>query len=357
MKPGFHCPTLVPVAGRAGQDGRVLRAGLTGGIGSGKSEVSRRLAALGAAVIDADVAARAVVAPGTPGLARVAEVFGVGVLGPDGALDRDRLGLIVFRDPDARARLNAIVHPLVGDWMRAADRAAADAARGDLVIVHDVPLLAENRRAADFDLVIVVDVPPELQLERLVRQRGMTPGQAQARMDAQASREQRLALADLVIDNSGSLADLDCRVTQVWADLRHRRCLGPVAEQHLGHAYRLGAAFPLECHGKGPLPPAGNVVHRGAADLGADPAADRNRRGEAHLAQAVVDRDRRVSHLEHLLHQQGREREGEEAVRDRAAEGPGRRPLRVDVDPLVIAGRVGEQVDLRLRHLMPGAGA
>jgi dephospho-CoA kinase len=200
----------------------VLRAGLTGGIGSGKSEVSRRLAAHGAVIIDADVAARAVVAPGTSGLVRVAEAFGDGVLGPDGALDRERLGAIVFGDPDSRARLNAIVHPLVGEWMRAAEQSAVDRADGNLVIVHDVPLLAENRRATDFDLIIVVDVPPELQLERLVGQRGMTPDQARARIAAQAGREQRLALAGLVIDNSGSLADLDRRVAEVWADLTRR---------------------------------------------------------------------------------------------------------------------------------------
>jgi dephospho-CoA kinase len=200
----------------------VLRVGLTGGIGSGKSEVSRRLAAHGAVIIDADVAAREVVAPGTPGLARVAEAFGAGVLGPDGALDRERLGAIVFRDPDSRATLNAIVHPLVGEWMRAAERAAAAASDGHVIIVHDVPLLAENQRAGDFDLVIVVDVPPDLQVERLVSQRGMTPDQARARMAAQASREQRLAVADLVIDNSGTLEDLDRSVAAVWADLRRR---------------------------------------------------------------------------------------------------------------------------------------
>ena len=212
-------PTLVPVTG---QRDRVLRAGLTGGIGSGKSEVARRLAARGAVIIDADVAARAVVAFGTPGLARVAEAFGAGVLGPDGALDRERLGAIVFGDPDSRATLNAIVHPLVGEWMQAAEQAAVAAARGDLIVVHDVPLLAENRRAGDFDLVIVVDVPPDLQLERLVSHRGMTPEQARARMAAQASRQQRLAVADVVIDNSGSLADLDRRVAAVWADLTRR---------------------------------------------------------------------------------------------------------------------------------------
>ena len=200
----------------------MLRVGLTGGIGSGKSEVSRRLAAHGAVIIDADVAAREVVAPGTPGLAQIAEAFGPEVLGPDGALDRERLGAIVFRDPALRAKLNAIVHPLVGEWMRAAERAAADPAREDLIVVHDVPLLAENRRAGDFDLVIVVDVPPEVQVERLVSQRGMTPDQARARMAAQASRPQRLAVADLVIDNSGSLDDLDRRVAGVWADLQRR---------------------------------------------------------------------------------------------------------------------------------------
>ena len=198
----------------------MLRVGLTGGIGSGKSEVSRRLAVHGAVVIDADVAAREVVAPGTPGLAQVAEAFGPEMLGSDGALDRERLGMIVFRDPALRAKLNAIVHPLVREWMGAAERAAADAARGDLIVVHDVPLLAESGRNDGFDLVIVVDVPPELQVERLVSQRGMTPGQARARMATQASREHRLAVADLVIDNSGSLADLDRRVAAVWADLR-----------------------------------------------------------------------------------------------------------------------------------------
>ena len=201
----------------------MLRVGLTGGIGSGKSEVARRLAARGAVIIDADVAAREVVAPGTPGLAHVAADFGPEVLGPDGALDRERLGAMVFRDPALRAKLNAIVHPLVREWMTAAERAAAEAAAAtgrDLIVVHDVPLLAESGRADGFDLVIVVDVPPELQVERLVSERGMTPDQARARMAAQAGRDQRLGLADLVIDNSGSLDDLDRRVGEVWAGLQ-----------------------------------------------------------------------------------------------------------------------------------------
>jgi dephospho-CoA kinase len=154
------------------------------------------------------------------------------VLGPDGALDRERLGALVFRDPALLAKLNAIVHPLVAQWMAAAEHAAAKhaaaghaaagQARTDPIVVHDVPLLAEAGRHGDYDLVIVVDVPPDLQVERLVSQRGMTPEQARARMTAQASREQRLALADLVIDNSGSLADLDRRVAAVWADLSRR---------------------------------------------------------------------------------------------------------------------------------------
>jgi len=200
----------------------VLRVGLTGGIGSGKSEVSRRLAALGAVIIDADVAARQVVAPGTPGLARIAEAFGPGVLRPDGALDRERLGVIVFGDPAQLAKLNAITHPLIGEWMQAAERAATETADGNPIVIYDAALLAESGRWASYDLVIVVDVPPEMQVDRLVSQRGMAPDQARARLAAQASREQRLALADVIIDNSGSLDDLDRRVAEVWADLKRR---------------------------------------------------------------------------------------------------------------------------------------
>jgi dephospho-CoA kinase len=207
---------------RKGRRGAVLRVGLTGGIGSGKSEVSRRLAARGAVIIDADLAARQVVAPGTPGLTRIAEAFGPGVLRPDGALDRERLGAIVFADPAQLAKLNAITHPLIAEWMQAAERDAVEAAGDDLIVVYDVALIAESGRWADYQLVIVVDVPPEVQVDRLVSQRGMTPDQARARLAAQASREQRIALADLVIDNSGSLEDLDRRVAEIWADLQRR---------------------------------------------------------------------------------------------------------------------------------------
>jgi dephospho-CoA kinase len=199
----------------------LLRVGLTGGIGSGKSAVSGRLTALGAVVLDADQAARAVVEPGTQGLARIAETFGPGVLREDGSLDRAKLAEIVFADEAARGQLNAIVHPLVHEHMRAAEQAALEARGDDAVIVHTVPLLAEGDRGKEFDLVIVVDVPPELQVERLAA-RGMPAEQARARMAAQVTREQRLAIADIVIDNSGTPADLDRRLASVWAQLRAR---------------------------------------------------------------------------------------------------------------------------------------
>jgi dephospho-CoA kinase len=195
----------------------VLRVGLTGGIGSGKSEVSRRLAAQGAVVIDADLIAREVVEPGTEGLAEVVAAFGPEVLTPDGGLDRARLGDIVFADPALRGRLNAIVHPRVAARMAELERGASGA-----IVVHDVPLIAENSRAGAYDVVVVVDAPPKVQAERLVRDRGMTREQARARMAAQASREQRLAIADIVIDNSGSLAELDRQVGDLWAELRRR---------------------------------------------------------------------------------------------------------------------------------------
>jgi dephospho-CoA kinase len=199
----------------------LLRVGLTGGIGSGKSVVSERLAALGAVVLDADQAARAVVEPGTQGLARIAETFGPGVLREDGSLNRAKLAEIVFADEAARGRLNAIVHPLVHEHMRAAEQAALEDRGDDAVIVHTIPLLAEGDRGKEFDVVIVVDVPPELQVERLAA-RGMPAEQARARMAAQATREQRLAVADIVIDNSGTPADLERRLAGVWEQLRAR---------------------------------------------------------------------------------------------------------------------------------------
>ncbi|MER5401824.1 dephospho-CoA kinase [Streptomyces sp. NPDC002599] len=196
----------------------MLKVGLTGGIGAGKSEVSRLLVAHGAVLIDADRIAREVVAPGTPGLVAVVDAFGEEVLAADGGLDRPKLGSIVFADPQKLAVLNSVVHPLVG----ARSRALEDAAPEDAVVVHDVPLLAENGLAALYDLVIVVDARPETQLDRLVRLRGMTEEDARARMAAQASRDKRLAIADIVIDNDVPLETLERRVRDVWADLVRR---------------------------------------------------------------------------------------------------------------------------------------
>ncbi|WP_432054017.1 dephospho-CoA kinase [Streptomyces sp. bgisy022] len=196
----------------------MLSVGLTGGIGAGKSEVSRLLAERGAVVIDADRIAREVVEPGTPGLAAVVEAFGEDVLAADGSLDRPRLGSIVFSDPEKLATLNSIVHPLVG----ARSEELSEAAPEDAVVVHDVPLLTENGLAPLYDLVIVVEASPRTQLDRLVRLRGMTEEDARARMAAQASREQRRAVADVVIDNNVPLDELKQQVDAVWADLARR---------------------------------------------------------------------------------------------------------------------------------------
>ncbi|MFI1833888.1 dephospho-CoA kinase [Streptomyces olivaceoviridis] len=196
----------------------MLTVGLTGGIGAGKSEVSRLLVRHGAVLIDADRIAREVVAPGTPGLAAVVDAFGADILAADGSLDRPRLGSIVFADPEKLALLNSIVHPLVGARSRELERAAAE----DAVVVHDVPLLTENGLAPLYDVVIVVDASPATQLDRLVRLRGMTEEDARARMAAQATREQRREIADIVIDNDVPLDVLTRRVAEVWDDLARR---------------------------------------------------------------------------------------------------------------------------------------
>ncbi|MGW0814818.1 dephospho-CoA kinase [Streptomyces viridiviolaceus] len=196
----------------------MLKVGLTGGIGAGKSEVSRLLVECGAVLIDADRIAREVVAPGTAGLAAVVEAFGEDVLAEDGGLDRPKLGSIVFADPEKLAVLNSIVHPLVGARSRELEEAATE----DAVVVHDVPLLTENGLAPLYDLVIVVDAAPATQLDRLVRLRGMTEQDARARMAAQATREQRREIADVVIDNDVPLEELRRRVKEVWADLARR---------------------------------------------------------------------------------------------------------------------------------------
>jgi dephospho-CoA kinase len=169
----------------------------------------------GAVLIDADKIAREVVAPGTPGLAAVVDAFGEDILTPDGSLDRPKLGSIVFTDPDKLAQLNSIVHPLVGARSRELEAAASQ----DAVIVHDVPLLAENGLAPLYDVVVVVDAAPETQLDRLIGLRGMTEEDARARMATQATREKRLDTADIVIDNDVPLEELEQRVREVWADL------------------------------------------------------------------------------------------------------------------------------------------
>jgi dephospho-CoA kinase len=192
-----------------------MRVGLTGGIGSGKSTVSAILAELGAVVIDADRLAREVVAKGTPGLERVVEAFGPEVLTPDGDMDRAKVGEIVFSDEAKRKVLEGIVHPLV--FERYAELEAS--APTDGLVIHDIPLLAESGRADTFDAVLVVDVPAEVQVERLARDRDMSREDAEARIATQATREQRRAIATYVIDNTGTREDLRQRVTEVFEQL------------------------------------------------------------------------------------------------------------------------------------------
>lgn len=198
----------------------MLKVGLTGGIGSGKSVVSAELTTHGAVVIDADAIAREVVEPGTPGLARVVAEFGEQVLTEDGRLNRPKLGELVFADESKLSRLNAIVHPLVGERSgQLMEQALADNAE---IVVYDVPLLVENGLGPLYDVVVVVDAPDELRVERVATNRGMPREQVWARVRSQADRETRLAAADLVVDNSGSLQDLRGRVADLWAELRSR---------------------------------------------------------------------------------------------------------------------------------------
>lgn len=197
---------------------QVLRVGLTGGIGSGKSTVTELLRERGALVVDADLLAREAVAPGSDGLSEVVAAFGTTVLRSDGSLDRAALGRLVFTDPAARHRLEEIVHPRVRSR---ADELEAAAPVGS-VVVHDIPLLVESGQADGYDVVVVVDLPPEVQIARLVAARRMTEADARARIKAQASREERLAAADVVLDNSGSLHDLRAQIDGLWSDLDER---------------------------------------------------------------------------------------------------------------------------------------
>ena len=195
----------------------MLVVGLTGGIGSGKSAVSRLLAQRGAVVVDADLVAREVVEPGTPGLAGLVEDFGDQVLQADGSLDREALGRLVFGDPVALARLNARLHPLIG----ARTNELVDDARaaGVRIVVHDVPLLVENGLAPLYDAVVVVSATPATQLDRLVRLRGMAEADARARIDAQAVLADKLAVATHVVDNDGPVRALVPQVAALWDQL------------------------------------------------------------------------------------------------------------------------------------------
>ncbi len=195
----------------------MLVVGLTGGIGSGKSTVAALLAARGATVIDADVVARQVVEPGTPAFGAVVDRFGPAAVGVDGSLDRQALAAVVFGHPAALADLNAIVHPAVR--ARIDESVMAHRASGAGVVVVEIPLLVESGRSYGTVAVIVVDCPEEVALRRLVDGRGMSEDDARRRMAAQASRADRLAAADLVIENTGSVDDLHVAVDRVWAEL------------------------------------------------------------------------------------------------------------------------------------------
>ncbi len=196
----------------------MLRVGLTGGIGSGKSTVSALLAAHGAVVIDYDLLAREAVEPGSPGLEAIAERFGSGVIAADGTLDRPALAAIVFADPAALTDLNAITHPAIWELAAARERAAGP----DAIVVHDNPLLVEMGAAKHCDVVVVVDVPEDVQVARLVSSRGMSEDEARSRIAAQASRRQRTGAADLVIDNTGPMDELTLIVGGTWDELVSR---------------------------------------------------------------------------------------------------------------------------------------
>jgi dephospho-CoA kinase len=192
----------------------MVRVGLTGGIASGKSLVAAELAARGAIIIDADVLAREVVEPGTPALAAIVERFGSQVL-TDGQLDRSRLGEIVFADPLARRDLERIVHPAVRARAIELERSAEGAA----VVVHVIPLLVETGQQQNFDFVVTVDVDQETQIQRLMARNGFSRAEAESRIAAQATQEDRRAAADVVLDNTGALARLRDQIAALWTVL------------------------------------------------------------------------------------------------------------------------------------------
>jgi len=192
---------------------------LTGGIASGKSTIARRLSDRGAVVVDADAIVRDVQAPGSPVLRKIADAFGSSVIAADGSLDRAALGALVFADDDARARLNALVHPAVKreSARRFAEALAADP---DAVVVYDVPLLVETRADDPWDLIVVAHAPASLREQRLVELRGLSPADARARIAAQADDDARLAIADVVIDTAGTIAQTQVQTDAVWDRVR-----------------------------------------------------------------------------------------------------------------------------------------
>jgi len=202
----------------------MLLVGLTGGIGSGKSTVARMLEKRGAIVFDADVLARQAVAPGTPGFEKVVERFGPNVLAPGGGLDREALASIVFADPAARRDLEGIVHPEVRRMFAEGCQEYRDS---DRVVVFSAPLLVETGMHTAFDLLIVVSAPVATQIERLMRERAMPERAVQARIEAQLPLEAKAEVADVLVDNEGTLEDLEAQVDRLWRDLETRARSGP----------------------------------------------------------------------------------------------------------------------------------
>jgi dephospho-CoA kinase len=197
---------------------RILHVGLTGGIASGKSAVSQRLAEHGAVIIDADQLAREVVDVGTEGFAQIVGEFGEGVVAEDNSLDRAALGQMVFDDETARARLNAIVHPKVREAAAQRRQAAPEGS----VVVEDIPLLVETGQQDRFDVLVVVQAPEAERLRRMSEDRGMDRHEAELRISAQTTDQQRAAAADVVLDNSGTLEELYAQTDRLWDELRTR---------------------------------------------------------------------------------------------------------------------------------------
>ena len=197
----------------------MLLVGLTGGIGSGKTTVARMLEARGAVVFDADLLARDAIAAGTPGRERVLERFGPNVLAPGGDIDRDALAAVVFADPAARRDLEAIVHPEIRRLFAEGAEAYEDT---DTVVVFSAPLLVETGMHTAFEVLVVVSAPTETQVDRLLRGRGMSESVIRQRIDAQLPLEEKAAVADVLIDNEGTLEELEGQIDRVWAELRSR---------------------------------------------------------------------------------------------------------------------------------------